>query len=265
MAHFCAFRFDAALDDVPGPLREALARAGVTRAGVFRRLLTGEPEDALGLARQLLPGAEEETLGATAESLLALHGAAGEDASAERRRFAHMDPMEIMERVVGGAGAKQARIAAELVAVEIRRGDAEWKPALRPGRYRLRGDARLAAASGPVARATAEGEEREKWRDALVTLLLEAGGPIVESSLAAEPRRVLAAAAGGRRARTLAKRIRAWQKLRTWCLEAYGSPYPGRPLHLIEYAQSRADEPCGLSALQSVAGLYAFAETWSSI
>jgi len=160
-----------------------------------------------------------------------------------------------------GVASKRRRLEDVGVTEAIREADAAWRPAVRPGRYRLKGDARLAAASGPTARADAEAVERARWRDALVDLVVEAGGPIVEATAGtADPRKALAAAAGGRRARTLAKRVRSWRRLREWCVQVYGRPYPTRPVELVEYLQTRADEPCGLSALQSVAELFAFAE-----
>ena len=140
-----------------------------------------------------------------------------------------------------GEAERQAKARRTQTCAELRTVDAAWKPAVRPGRFRLRGDARLAAASGPAARAEAEAAERASWCEALVDLLLEAGGPIVEATReASQPRKALAAAAGGRRFRTLAKRVRSWRRLREWCLKVYSTPYPTCPLHLVEYLQARA-------------------------
>jgi len=41
----------------------------------------------------------------------------------------------------------------------------------------------------------------------------------------------------------------------------YSVPFPRQVLHLIEYMQARADEPCGLSVLQGVAAGFSFMET----
>ena len=107
----------------------------------------------------------------------------------------------------------------------------------------------------------AEDEERRRWKAALVELIREADGPIVAATRdAADPEKALAAAAGGRRARILSKRARAWRLVRAWCLDLYGCPYPGTVLHMLVYAQARADEPCGLSTLQSVDALFSFME-----
>jgi len=254
-------RFADALMSVPSALRQALEGAGMRRPGVFLRAFSDDPLDAAALARQLLPGAEPEDAEDAGRVLLELRAVAGPGAERALRVFAHADPLELMEGFLAGEAERQAKARRVLTCAELRTADAAWKPAVRPGRFRLRGDARMAAASGPVARAEAEAAERATWCEALVELLLEAGGPIVDATRAAsDPRKALAAAAGGRRFRTLAKRIRSWRRLREWCLKVYSSPYPSSPLHLVEYLQARADEPCGLSALQAVAELFVFTE-----
>jgi len=254
-------RYDDALMDLPGALRQALVEAGLRRPGVFLRAFGEDPQDALAFARQLLPGAEPAEAEEACQMLQELRGVARPGAERALRVFAHADPMELMEGYLAGEAERQAKARRMSTCAVLSTVDAAWKPAVRPGHFRFRGDARMAAASGPVARAEAEAAERATWCDALVDLLLEAGGPIVEATRAAsDPRKALAAAAGGRRYRTLSKRVRSWRRLREWCMKVYMKPYPVNPLHLVEYLQARADEPCGLSALQSVAELFVFAE-----
>jgi len=173
-----------------------------------------------------------------------------------------MDPGTIIQEVLESAAAKAARVEHERIEVEARCSEAAWKPAVRPTRFRLRADARLAAASGPTARAEAEAAERDKWKSALVILIQEAGGPVVEATRhAADPALALGAAAGGRRARTLSKRVGAWRRVRAWCLDLYSVPFPRTVLHMIEYLQARADEPCGLSVIEGVAAGFSFMES----
>ena len=261
MSLYSGHRYEAARAALPDALRAALDVAGLARAGVLLRAFADEPAEAVALARELLPRSGPAELARAGEALLHLREVAAPEAEAARRRFANLDPSEVMVGFLAGVAEKRRRIADVDVKAAIRESDAAWRPAVRPGRFRLKGDARLAAATGPTARADAEAAERTRWRDALVDLVLEAGGPIVAATAAtADPRQALAAAAGGRRARTLAKRVRAWRRLREWCLKVYNRPYPTRPLDLVEYLQARADEPCGLSALQAVSELYAFAE-----
>jgi len=58
----------------------------------------------------------------------------------------------------------------------------------------------------------------------------------------------------------LAKRFGAWKRMRAWCMDLYAVPFPRTVLHLVEYLQARADEPCGVSVLEGVASGYAFME-----
>jgi len=251
-----------ALEMVPEVLRDALAGAGATAPGVLRGLCAGTRADAEVLVNSLLPGLAADAHEELVSAMLWLARIAAPEAATRRRRFAHLDPGTIVQEVLEGAAAKSARVARDQIEAVVRDAEAAWRPAVRPARFRLRSDARLAAAAGPAARAEAEHHEREKWKAALVELIREAGGPVVEATrLSRDQALALAAAAGGRRARTLAKRVGAWRRVRAWCLDVYAAPFPKTVLHMIEYLQSRADEPCGLSALQGVAAGFAFMET----
>ena len=67
-----------------------------------------------------------------------------------------------------------------------------------------------------------------------MSLIREAGGPVVDATRASSnPGAALAAAAGGRRARTLAKRIGAWRRVRAWCMDLYAVPFPRTVMHLV--------------------------------
>ena len=125
MAFPSGHRFSSAFDVLEPMLRDALEQAGLTRAGVVRRAYDGGPEDAAAFARLLLPGAGDEELGLAALRLLELHSAAELDAQAAARRYAHLDPMEIMEGVVRGAATRQAQSEAVRTGAELRELDAD--------------------------------------------------------------------------------------------------------------------------------------------
>jgi len=251
-----------ALGVIPPPLRRALEEAGATAPGVLRGLCDGSRGDADVVTGTLLPGLGADEHAGMVDALLWLISLAAPEAASRRRRFANLDAGEIIQGVLEGSAAKAARVALDRVEAEARGADASWRPAMRPARFRLRTDARLASASGPAARAEAESAERDKWKAELVSLIREAGGPVVEATRhSAAPELALGAAAGGRRARTLCKRVGAWRRIRAWCLDLYSVPFPRTVLHLIEYTQARADEPCGLSVLQGVAAGFSFMET----
>ena len=253
---------EKALEFVPAPLSRALAEAGATAPGVLRGLCDGTSADAEALTSALLPGLAAEEHEQIVEALQWLARIAAPEAASRRRRFAHLESGEILQEVLAGAAAKQARVAHDRAEAEARSSEAAWRPAVRPARFRLRTDARLAAAAGPTARAEAELAERERWKSALVELIQEAGGPVVDATRQATDQVLaLGAAAGGRRARTLGKRVCAWRRVRAWCLDLYEVPFPRAVHHLLEYLQARADEPCGLSVLQGVAAVFSFMET----
>jgi hypothetical protein len=250
-----------ALSRAPPALRTALEVAGATSPGVVRGLTDGTPSGLRELVRDLLPGTTVADQAAMEASMRLLFEVAAPEAAQDRRRFEYLDPGFIVQEVLGRTAAKRARVDRAGVSEALREADAAWKPAVRPARFRLRGDARLAAASGPTARADAEAGERARWIAELLVLIKEVGGPIVEATRAsADPDRALSAVAGGRRARTLGKRVCAWRKVRAWCMDLYSDVFPRAPLQLIEYLQSRADEPCGKSALQSVVATFSFME-----
>ncbi len=134
---------------------------------------------------------------------------------------------------------------------------------------RLTASARRRHSLGPVsARAAAGGsaelEEaalRKKLIDQLVDLLLHLGGPLVEQArLASDPRAMLALTAGGRRARTLRTRLRAWKAFSVWLGAAHNESWPSTWARLLDYAQVRADEPCGRQTLLGFFGAVKFIE-----
>ena len=251
-----------ALGQVPGRLRDALESAGAVAPGVLRGLFDGSRADAEKLVEDLLPGLGADELLEAVDSMLWLRELAVPEAAARRRRFEYLEDGVIVQEVLAGAAAKAARVERARVEAEVRGADAAWRPAARPARFRLRMDARLAAAAGPAARAEAELLERDRWKSALAELILEAGGPVVEATRqSADQLKALGAAAAGRRARTLCKRVGAWRRIRAWCWDVYSVPFPRAVTHLLEYLQARADEPCGLSALQGVAAAFSFMET----
>jgi len=250
-----------ALGLLPAVLREALVAAGATAPGTLLNLCDGSLEDTEQTVDLLLPGLSAAERATALEGLIWIMGVAAPEAAQRRRRFAHMDPGVLLQGHLEGVALKQARAERMRVNEEVRNADATWRPAVRPARFRIRADARLAAAAGPAAREEAEQAERRRWKEVLVGLIREAGGPVVEATRGSrDPDAALAAAAGGRRARTLAKRVGAWRRVRAWCMDLYSVPFPRTVLHLVEYLQARADEPCGLSALEGISAGFAFME-----
>jgi len=246
---------------LPAALQGALSAAGATAPGTIRCLCDGSRDDAEQAIDMLLPGLAQAERTTALESLLWLIRLAGPEAARKRRQYANLDPGTLLQEHLAGAALKQARVERDQVITEVQLADAAWRPAVRPSRFRTRTDARLAALPSPAAREEAEQRERSRWKEVLVELIREAGGPVVDATRGARnPDAALAAAAGGRRARTLAKRVGSWRRVRAWCMDLYSVPFPRTVMHLIEYVQARADEPCGLSVLEGVAAGFVFME-----
>ncbi len=116
---------------------------------------------------------------------------------------------------------------------------------------------------GPVGRgggpqgsaAGAEAAQRQRYVEEMVDVLLHLGGPaMIQASLTADTRAVLRLAAGGRRARTLRVRLRAWKAFSVWLAASHNESWPSSWARVLDYAQVRADEPCGR---QTLLGLFA--------
>jgi len=228
-----------ALGLLPTSLRDALTAAGATAPGTLRSLCDGSRADLEQTVDLLLPGLGSAERATALEGLVWIVGVAAPEAAQRRRRYAHLDPGSLLQEHLEGVAVKQARSERVRVNEEVRSSDSSWRPAARPARFRIRADARLAAAAGPAAREEAEQTERRRWKEALVELIREAGGPVVEATRGSrDPDAALAAAAGGRRARTLAKRVGAWRRVRAWCMDLYSVPFPRTVLHLVEYLQA---------------------------
>ncbi len=103
--------------------------------------------------------------------------------------------------------------------------------------------------------------QRERYLDELADLLLELGAPVVDQvSSSADVRAALKLTAGGRRARTLRTRLRGWRAFARWLGPAKGVRYPTSWSSVLEYAQERADEPCGKQSLLGLFWAVAFVE-----
>jgi len=253
---------DRALEVVLPALRCALEERRATDPGVLRGLYDGTPVGAARLVGLLMPAHTDEERDEAATDMVALHALAVTESDRRRRGYAHLEFAEVLLGVMAGREAKRIRLVQAAAAETVRAAEAAWKPAVRPGRYRTRRSAQVAALAGPTARADAESAARARWKGELAALILEAGGPLVDAtSSAADQRAALGLAAGGRRAATLEKRVRVWRRVRAWCLGMYGRPYPSGASQALDYAQARIDEPCGLSTLQALSSTYAFMET----
>ncbi len=109
--------------------------------------------------------------------------------------------------------------------------------------------------------AEAEAQARHKYLEELVDLLLALGAPVVEEVAKSEDvRAALRLAAGGRRARTLRTRLRAWRSFSRWLYVARCRHFPREWLEVIDYARVRSAGPCGRQTLPGLFWAVSFIE-----
>ncbi len=66
------------------------------------------------------------------------------------------------------------------------------------------------------------------------------------------PQELLASHLGGRRAATLAARVRAWARYRAWLRRIYQVNYPSAPQHVLDYLLDGRAKPCTRITLPAV-------------
>eukprot|EP00974_Lingulodinium_polyedra_P008892 850562-Lingulodinium_polyedra.AAC.1 len=66
--------------------------------------------------------------------------------------------------------------------------------------------------------------------------------------------------AGASRARTFRTRVRTWKRVRDYLMAMYGIAWPGTAMQIVDYLESRAEEPCGRTVPHSVLSALSFLE-----
>ena len=108
-----------------------------------------------------------------------------------------------------------------------------------------------------------EKDERERWVRELVFIMQQGGAPVVddlfgdgESPIAVPTRRF----AKGRRANTLRKHVRTWQRAMRYWQFTFGVQWPRHPFHMVSYLENRAAEPCNRTVPMSIDKTFMFME-----
>ena len=115
---------------------------------------------------------------------------------------------------------------------------------------------RLAAAGADEnQRESIEKDERERWVRELVHILRQGGAPVMDEIFVegADPIPVPTRRfAKGRRAGTLRKHVRTWQRAMRFWQFTFGTHWPQHPYHVVAYLENRAAEPCGRTVPMSI-------------
>ena len=125
-----------------------------------------------------------------------------------------------------------------------------------PGRWPTRMAKGLAEAQGPQAQQEIERKERERWLDVAVELAKQYDLPAWRLAAGSmDPAGLVRRSAGGRRAKTLRKRIRDFLRLRDWLVASGFFTFPNGDLGVkavLSYLVARASEPCARSVPRNI-------------
>ncbi len=247
--------FMTACDRLPGELRAALQSHRLLRAHVLARLFTEDEVSDGALLRylgELLPGAVADVLDDYHALVLELIHVAGLEAKRQRGLVASAPTEDIaIQSEKARRIEKELKYEGKFVRADLESARSRVPPT--PPRYLGPSVARAAAAhdGDPCGRANAEAAARSKVIDELVSILRDGGyGDAGRLRLAA----------GGRRVRTLRKRVNAWRAFQRWLVSAGGNPGSLSLEDWMDYLACRAEEPCGRTVLDSIFALYKFME-----
>ena len=112
-------------------------------------------------------------------------------------------------------------------------------------------------------REKAEKDERSRWIRALRNQLLDGRCPVMRDG--ALGRHISRRFGKGRRASTLRKHVKTWEKLSQWMLGTFRHPWPTTPEQFCAYLECRADEPCGKTIPNSIFKTLMFMENAGEI
>ena len=247
---------------LPPELQRTLREVGGCEPHIFRSVFDGSPEEADVVVSQFLPGLELKAAEVVVAHLVELWQAAEVPARTAVRRAAAFSLEEAACARVLSERLGRRRLLDEVLPLTSSAGSGAVAPGSRAVGYwpnRLKRD--LALMDDPNARAVAEVRERTRWTVEAAAIVQEARLPLAKTAeLTMDPAATLARIAQGRRARTLRKRVRDWEKVRRFLLGAYGHVWPVAIHELIDFvnALSAGDNP--RSAISSFMGALTFFE-----
>ncbi len=209
-----------------------------------------------------LGGMSEEEFPGFASDLDVLIDFAKLQAEQRRRGFASIPEFSFrFERKIREGAERRAAEQARWERLEVQRQRASVPPlAPRPRlgfrQRRLRGLAQTAEG-----REEAEASRRRKWVNKLHQVLVELEAPILAVIAASSrPQELLESHVSGKRAATLAARLRAWARYRLWLRQAHGVGHPQSAHQVLDYLLDRRAEPCTRGTLSAIYSMIKFAD-----
>ncbi len=183
-------------------------------------------------------------------------------AAQRQRGFASVPEFTFrFERLTRERAAKREAEDLRLRAEELRRLRAEAPPIAPQPRLGYR--PRRAHLRHPTVQGREEADraKRAKWLDRLHEILVQLEAPILGVlSGSRRPRELLESHMAGRRAATLAARIRVWSRYRAWLRQACGVGHPAVAPQILDYLLDRRAEPCTRGTLSAIFSAMKFAD-----
>ena len=110
---------------------------------------------------------------------------------------------------------------------------------LRQGHWPTRSHGAASLSAVDQSRQAGEDKQRRRWLAQLQRLIATSGLPAAEAGISGRVGK-------GRRASTLRKHVKTWERVVAWVRSAFGVSWPSAD-HFAAYLQARASEPCGRS------------------
>ena len=263
--HECGMSgLDHRWDELPLLVQEALT-AGGTGIGNPRglALLAEEVEDAQVVVNQLkekIPNLKTEGL---RDQVWSLVEAAGSAVGARKRwsraltpKAQLVEPSEHEENIKATSSSTSSalEVLRDVICTKRHGGDHQA--------WATKRQRRLAAHGGdPLQRTKIEKEERLRWIKVLAFHLQEGDAlRYREARRTLDPEASMLHSAGGARARTLRRRLRAWARLRDWLLGVRGLVWPSGPADVVDYLEDLLRGRCARTVPDTVLGALAFME-----
>ena len=108
------------------------------------------------------------------------------------------------------------------------------------------------AGDNQALRESVERNERNRWIKELKSILREAGAPVMARDEIFEGVDLTRRYGKGRRASTLRKHVKTWERVRKWMKVTFHKAWPTQPEEFAMYLEARANEPCGRTVPSSI-------------
>lgn len=249
-------------DELPMLVQQVLTAGGTGLENPRGLAQLAENEDEMPLlVQQLKAEIPKLVVVGLSDLLWKLIQAARAPAGARKRRSAAMTPMARGEALLDYK-QKNERLEEEMTRLSHDTSVLVKKHKGEQMRWATRRERRLAVHEGdPQQREKIEEDERQRWVRVLAEFLKEGDTPRYrEARRTLDPEASMSHCAGGVRARTLRKRLRAWRRLRDWLLRAKGLVWPGRPADVADFLEDLTREGCARTVPNTMLAAISFME-----